>query len=190
MDILEKIKRLMIDTTAHAEDSVDISQGPYRGNVLGMTYRKKKVKVKGGAAYNMHEGTYKVTVIVKSKKYRKTFDIDAPTEGKARTRAINQAMKDGLRLAGDDVEYLVVNEKRAMSISGQKGAGKMKMDMDTKRKELVKRGLIGDKKKRTFVEWMKLYFPDEKEEAAKEKKAKKKLQTAKINLAAFKKMRG
>ena len=55
MDIVEKLDRLLLDTTAHAEGSVDISQGPYGSNIMGMRYRKKKKKMKGGAEYNMYE---------------------------------------------------------------------------------------------------------------------------------------
>lgn len=42
MDILEKLDRLLADTTCHAAGSVDMSQGPYGGNVMG--YRRKKKK--------------------------------------------------------------------------------------------------------------------------------------------------
>jgi hypothetical protein len=55
MDILEKLNRMLADTTCHAAGSVDISQGPYGSNIMGMRYRKKKKKVKGGAEYSMHE---------------------------------------------------------------------------------------------------------------------------------------
>lgn len=108
MDIIEKLNRLLADTTAHAQGSVDISQGPYGSNIMGMRYIKKKKKIKGGAEYNMHEeNDYKITVIVKKKKYKKTFNVKAPTEGKAKTRALNMAFQKGLKLMGDEVEYKI-----------------------------------------------------------------------------------
>jgi hypothetical protein len=55
MDILDRINKLLVDTTAHASGSVDMSQGPYGSNILGMRYIKKKKKVKGGAEYPVHE---------------------------------------------------------------------------------------------------------------------------------------
>lgn len=42
MDIIEKLNRMLSDTTAHAMGSVDISQGPYSS--IGMQQRKKKKK--------------------------------------------------------------------------------------------------------------------------------------------------
>ena len=45
MDIIEKLDRMLSDTTAHAMGSVDISQGPYGGgNIIGMRQKKKKKK--------------------------------------------------------------------------------------------------------------------------------------------------
>jgi hypothetical protein len=112
MDIVEKLNRILMDTTCHAQGSVDISQGPYGSNIMGMRYRKKKKKMKGGAEYAMHEEkNFKVTVIVKSKKYKKTFNVKAPDEWKARTRAINMAFNKGLKLAGDQVDYQVSEGK-------------------------------------------------------------------------------
>ena len=58
MDIVEKLNRILMDTTCHAQGSVDTSQGPYGSNIMGMRYRKKKKKMKGGAEYAMHEGKY------------------------------------------------------------------------------------------------------------------------------------
>ena len=49
MDIIEKLNRMLSDTTAHAMGSVDISQGPYGGgNIIGMRQKKKKKKCRGG----------------------------------------------------------------------------------------------------------------------------------------------
>ncbi len=59
MDIIEKLNRLLTDTTAHAEGSVDMSRGPYGSNIMGMRYIKKKKKVKGGAEYKVHESHLK-----------------------------------------------------------------------------------------------------------------------------------
>jgi hypothetical protein len=42
MDILEKLDRMLTDTTCHAAGSVDMSQGPYGSNIMG--YRRKKKK--------------------------------------------------------------------------------------------------------------------------------------------------
>jgi hypothetical protein len=54
-DIIKKLDKMIIDTTAHVEGSVDISQGPYGSNILGMRYTKKKKKLPGGAEYIVHE---------------------------------------------------------------------------------------------------------------------------------------
>jgi hypothetical protein len=80
-------------------------------------------------------------------------------------------------------------QKRGMSISAQKGLGKMQMDMEKRKKELSKRGLLQVGQKMGFEEWMDLYFPDDAKEKEKDMRAKAKLQNAKINFDAFKKMR-
>jgi len=60
MDIIDRLNKLLTDTTAHATGAVDMSQGPYGSNIMGMRYIKKKKKVKGGAEYPVHENKDRV----------------------------------------------------------------------------------------------------------------------------------
>ena len=53
---------------------------------------------------------YRVTVICKDRHYRETFSVDAPTEGKAKTRAMMKALDSGLHVEGELIEYEVENE--------------------------------------------------------------------------------
>ena len=79
MDIIEKINKLINDTTAHAEGSVDMSQGPYGSNILGMVYRKKNKKMKGGAEYTVHESMSRHAAIYKAKNGKWYLEL-APNE--------------------------------------------------------------------------------------------------------------
>ncbi|MEJ2284555.1 MAG: hypothetical protein P8X85_13270 [Desulfobacterales bacterium] len=53
---------------------------------------------------------YRITVICKDRHYRETFSVDAPTEARAKTRAMMKALDGGLRVEGELIEYEVVNE--------------------------------------------------------------------------------
>jgi hypothetical protein len=56
---------------------------------------------------NKHRTTYEVTVLVPNQNYRKTFTVQASSEGFAKTRVIKLATDGNLRLNGDLVEYIV-----------------------------------------------------------------------------------
>ena len=48
-DLIKRLEMLINDTTATGDVALP------QGQVIGMQYRKKKKKVKGGAAYPVHE---------------------------------------------------------------------------------------------------------------------------------------
>ena len=48
---------------------------------------------------------YRISVICKDRQYRETFNVEAPTEGSAKTRAMMKALDGGLHVEGELVEY-------------------------------------------------------------------------------------
>lgn len=101
-------------------------------------------------------------------------DMDAPDE---------EPVEEGKRGKGP----------RAMTISGQKGWAKLsrKLGLDKKDGGEGKLEPWNPSAKKTFTEWADLIFPSKekkREQEIKKKKAKQKLQNAKINLAAFRSM--
>ena len=56
-DILKRLDQMLNDTTV----TTDIAQP--QGQVIGMTYRRKKKKVRGGAEYEIHENKEKNLIL-------------------------------------------------------------------------------------------------------------------------------
>jgi len=82
MDIIDRLNKLLNDTTAHAMGSVDMTQGPYGSNIMGMRYIKKKKKVKGGAEYPVHEAAGKNKIISGAKNVAEEIMDDLPYKAK------------------------------------------------------------------------------------------------------------